>query len=163
MEQKRAMIVFNLGSWRFTYRVGAIIIRDGYVLLMRMAADDFWFVPGGRVEAGETAALALERELNEELGVKGQVGRLLWANENFFRMKQLPQHELGLYFQVTLPNDAHSDLLTKVTGKEADGTPYECGWHSLRSLGKIRLVPRFLVRALSNLPDAPRHVVEMDP
>jgi ADP-ribose pyrophosphatase YjhB (NUDIX family) len=92
------MIVFSIGSWRFTYRVGAIIIRDGYVLLMRMAGDDFWFVPGGRVEAGETAQLALEREDTEELGVTGQVGRLLWASENFFRMKQAPHHELALYF-----------------------------------------------------------------
>jgi hypothetical protein len=48
MARKRAMIVFSIGSWRFTYRVGAIIIRDGHVLLMRMTAEDFWFVPGGR-------------------------------------------------------------------------------------------------------------------
>jgi hypothetical protein len=41
------MIVFSIGSWRFTYRVGAIIARDGYVFLMRMAGDDFWFVPAG--------------------------------------------------------------------------------------------------------------------
>jgi len=26
MEQMRAMIVFNVGSWRFTYCAGAIII-----------------------------------------------------------------------------------------------------------------------------------------
>jgi ADP-ribose pyrophosphatase YjhB (NUDIX family) len=72
------MIVFSTGSWRFTYRVGAIIIRDGHVLLMRMGANDFWFVPGGRVEAGEVARVALEREVTEELGVTGEVGRLLW-------------------------------------------------------------------------------------
>jgi len=125
------MIVFSIGSWRFTYRVGAIIIRDGYVLLMRMAGDDFWFFPGGRVEAGETAQLALERKVTEELGVTGQVGRLLWASENFFRMKQGPHHELALYFLVTLPEDAHHGLSTRFSGKEADGTAFECAWHSL--------------------------------
>ena len=163
MRQERAMIVFSIGSWRFTYRVGAIIIRNDYVLLMRMAGDDFWFVPGGRVEAGETAQLALEREVTEELGVTGRVGRLLWANENFFRMKQAPHHELALYFLMTLPEDAHNDRRTKFSGKEADGTAYECAWHSLESLGKIRPLPGFLVRALSNLPNAPEHVVEVDP
>jgi hypothetical protein len=54
VDQKRAMIVFNVGSWRFTYGVGAIIILAGYVALM----------------SGDTAALALERELTEELGAR---------------------------------------------------------------------------------------------
>jgi hypothetical protein len=63
---------------------------------------------------------------------------------------------------VTLPEDAHNDLSTKFSGKEADGTAFECAWHSLASLGKVRLLPQFLVRALSNLPNAPEHVVEMD-
>jgi len=163
MGRKPAMIVFDIGSWRFTYRVGAIIIRDGHVLLMRMGANDFWFVPGGRVEAGETAQVALKREVTEELGVTGEVGRLLWTNENFFRMNETHCHELALYFLVTLSKDAHRDLSMTFIGKEADGTPYECAWHSLESLAKIRLVPRFLVRALPKLPHAPEHVVEVDP
>jgi ADP-ribose pyrophosphatase YjhB (NUDIX family) len=154
------MSVFEIGSWRFTYRVGAIIIRGGYVLLMRMAANDFWFV---RAEAGETARVALEREVTEELGVTGEVARLLWANENFFRMNQTHRHELALYFLVTLSKDAHTDLSMKFVGKEADGTPYERVWHSLGLLGEIRLVPRFLVSALPKLPHAPEHVVEVDP
>jgi hypothetical protein len=77
-------------------------------------------------------------------------------------MNRVHYHELALYFLVTLSEDAHSDLSTEFFGKEADRTPYECAWHPLESLGKIRLVPRFLVRTLSNLPDAPEHVVEID-
>ena len=64
---------------------------------------------------------------------------------------------------MTLSKDAHSDLSVKFIGKEAEGTPYECAWHSLESLGKIRLVPRFLVSSLPKLPHAPEHVVEVDP
>jgi ADP-ribose pyrophosphatase YjhB (NUDIX family) len=71
MTGERAMITFNAGAWRFNYRVGGVIVRDGHVLLMRMGSENFWFVPGGRIEAAEPTKAALEREVAEELGVAG--------------------------------------------------------------------------------------------
>jgi len=73
------MITFNAGAWRFNYRVGGMIVRDGHVLLMRIGSESFWFVSGGRIEAAKPAKAALEREVTEELGVAGQIGRMLWA------------------------------------------------------------------------------------
>ena len=73
------MITFNAGAWRFNYRVGGVKVRDGHVLLMRIGSEKFWFVPGGRIEGAEPAKAALEREVAEELGVVGQIGRMLWA------------------------------------------------------------------------------------
>jgi 8-oxo-dGTP diphosphatase len=49
--------------------VSAAIIRDGRVLVARRArgpALDIWTMPGGVVEAGETLAEALKREIEEE-------------------------------------------------------------------------------------------------
>jgi ADP-ribose pyrophosphatase YjhB (NUDIX family) len=155
------MITFEIGQWRFTYRVGAIIVRDGHVMLMRMGSGDFWFVPGGRVEAGEPAKAALGREVAEELGVEGQVGRLLWTSENFFKLNETLYHEIALYFLTTIPDDAHRELSGRFTGTEGE-TPYECAWYSLGSLGQIRLEPRFLVGKLNRLPDATEHVVHID-
>jgi len=52
--------------------VGAIIVNDGKVLIcQRSRTDSFplkWEFPGGKVEAGETHARALAREIMEELG-----------------------------------------------------------------------------------------------
>ena len=50
----------------------ASIFRDGHVLLVRRArapARGVYTLPGGRVEFGETLAIALKREIMEETGL----------------------------------------------------------------------------------------------
>ncbi len=52
--------------------VGAVVIRDGRVLLVRRGkppADGLWAIPGGSVRLGETLQQAAEREILEETGV----------------------------------------------------------------------------------------------
>ncbi len=50
--------------------VRAIIIRDNKILLVKHAGQrDFWCLPGGTIETGETIKQTLIRELNEELGI----------------------------------------------------------------------------------------------
>ena len=53
--------------------VAALVERDGAILMVREQGPDdpapTWMLPGGRVEAGETLAEALHRELAEETGL----------------------------------------------------------------------------------------------
>ena len=54
--------------------VGAIALDGDRLLLVkrgRPPAAGRWSVPGGRVEAGETLAEAVQRELMEETGLEG--------------------------------------------------------------------------------------------
>lgn len=57
----------------------AVLRRDGRVLVCRRTRPDYlagkWEFPGGKVEAGESVEACLARELEEELGIQGQVGR----------------------------------------------------------------------------------------
>lgn len=53
------------------YRVAirVLIVQDGKVLLVKEADDNWWALPGGGVDHGETIESTLVREVEEELGV----------------------------------------------------------------------------------------------
>jgi mutator protein MutT len=68
--------------------VSALIVQDGRLLLTQRTRSDQdypfrWETPGGKVEAGETHAEALVRELREELGseVESIRERDIWTGE----------------------------------------------------------------------------------
>lgn len=53
--------------------VGVLIRRDGHFLLTSRPPgkvyEGYWEFPGGKLESGESVALALRRELQEEIGI----------------------------------------------------------------------------------------------
>jgi len=53
------------------YRVAirVLIVQGDKVLLVKEAGDDWWALPGGGVDHGETVESTLVREVEEELGV----------------------------------------------------------------------------------------------
>jgi 8-oxo-dGTP diphosphatase len=56
--------------------------QDGRLLLVKPTYKAGWDIPGGYVEQGESPLSAARRELQEELGVSWQIGRLMsvdWA------------------------------------------------------------------------------------
>ncbi len=64
--------------------VGAIIVRENTILATQRGYGDWegwWEFPGGKVEEGETAEQALEREIAEELNASIEVGEHLCTAE----------------------------------------------------------------------------------
>ncbi|OLD89490.1 hypothetical protein AUG86_04730 [Euryarchaeota archaeon 13_1_20CM_4_64_14] len=60
--------------------VGALVFRDGAVLLVKRGAEpnrDRWSLPGGALETGETVEAAVVREIREETGVDVRPLRVL--------------------------------------------------------------------------------------
>src|SRR6266571_6701951 len=97
------MISFGQDGKRFNLRAAAVFVEDDRVLLHRAEYEDFWSLPGGRVEMLELAAEGLRREMREELGEEVSVGRLLWVAENSFAFQGVAYHEMGLYFLACHP------------------------------------------------------------
>ena len=137
---KLADIAFHVGGYKFNYRVAAIIEHRQRYLLSTVSTANFWFLPGGRVKAGESSLEAVSRELYEELGLAVQVRQLRWVVENFFTHNGQDFHEMSLYFSVPLPADAsHVYEESFFTGPDL-----EFRWFGLEALQGVDLRPSFL-------------------
>lgn len=80
-------------------RVAALIRREGSILLVRHRKEgrDYWLLPGGGVEYGESLAEALAREVREETGLEIGVGDLILVNDSIPPDKA--RHTVNLVFQ----------------------------------------------------------------
>ena len=65
-------------------RVGAIIMKNGKILMVGNDRADYLYSVGGRIKFGETSEEAVVREVFEETGVKMEIDRLGFIHENYF-------------------------------------------------------------------------------
>ena len=71
---------FVSGKEKFNYRVCAVIISEGKLLAMHDERSPYYYLPGGRVQMGETAEAAVAREVQEELEITPEIIRpLMWT------------------------------------------------------------------------------------
>lgn len=147
-------ISFKCGDKKFNYRVCAVMITDGKILAMHDERSPYYYLPGGRVEIGETAENAVIREVQEELGVTSAIVRPLWLNQAFFKedVDNLHYHELCIYF---LMNISDTDLLSRgeaFTVKEGNRT-HTFEWLDFHRLKDAYFYPLFLKKDIFNLPE----------
>lgn len=76
----------------------------GKILLTRRADNGRWCLPGGQMEAGESATEACLREMREETGLECSVARLIGVYSNRDLLLEYADgnrfHVLGLCFEV---------------------------------------------------------------
>jgi len=119
--------------------VGAVVVKDGQVLLVRRANDlnrGQWSIPGGTVELGETLAQATIREVREECQVEVEPGDVL----STFDMIQRDEKGRIRYHYVLI------DLTARyVSGKPVAGTDaLDVRWVDETELNKLDIVVRLL-------------------
>ena len=85
-----------------------LLVRRGRVLMVRRAVPPSrgaWDLPGGFIEAGETAEQAAEREVREELGIGVRLERVLGAIPDVYGRDRQPTLNL-LFIGHMLRDDA---------------------------------------------------------
>lgn len=151
------MIFFDTSEGCFNLRAVAVVIRNDHVLIHRSAGDDFWALPGGRVELFETTLETVAREMREELELECQIIRLLWHTESFFEHNSKRFHELANYFLVSLIDEHAIEPETDFEGVE-ESVDLIFRWVPLSNIAGYNLYPKFLKKGLNNLPSSAEHV-----
>lgn len=133
----------------FNYRVGAIIIRENKLLMVKNDKSPYYYSVGGRVKFCETAEEAVIREVFEETGINAQIDHLGFVHQNFFKIKDYVYHELAFFYYIKSVPEFDSICLEFDEG----GSTEHLHWIDLDNIEKEYLYPEFFKSELKNRSD----------
>jgi len=116
----------------------AVIIRDGQILLSRLAPhisrDGLWTLPGGGVEHGEDPRDAVVREVHEETSLEVRIGETahtfsLHLPDTWRKGRRVDAHSLRIVYEGWVPPDSPPPRVLEV-----DGSTVEAAWQPLEGV-----------------------------
>lgn len=127
----------------------AVVLVDGRLLLANHIDHDNTFLPGGHVDPLESCVTTIEREIEEEMGLKALVGNYLGAIEHCWYEDEIDRihHEINHYFIVSIAGIASGNSPPSIEDH------LRFFWSSLDDLERHNLRPaplRDLVRNYAN-------------
>jgi ADP-ribose pyrophosphatase YjhB (NUDIX family) len=111
--------------------VRALIVRNRHILVCQTNGRDYYFLPGGHVEFGETLRSALKREIYEELGAILTKAQFIGGIENMFDQDGRRKHEISFVYLADID-------LTDVASKESHVDFY---WFTIEQFINENIVP----------------------
>ncbi|VEU62491.1 NUDIX hydrolase [Mycoplasmopsis bovirhinis] len=139
-------VFFQSSDYLFKLRAGYLIIKDNKILLARDYIGSYFYLPGGKIEFGETSCHSVKRELQEELNLKAKETELLFHEENFYysQIFNSKVHEICFYYKVEV------DLLEFMLQdefelKENNLKTLYFKWINISDLAKIDFFPKSIL------------------
>lgn len=115
-------------------RAAAIVIKEGKILLMYRKRNDaeYYAIPGGHIENGESPEITAIRELKEETNLDAEIDYLFLENEgngwhNYF------------YMAKNIKGEAHFG--GEELARNSVENHYELKWMELSKISEINLLP----------------------
>ena len=151
-------LAFKTSQGGFTYRVGAIIIKDKKLLMAKHEDYPCYYTVGGKVRINETSEEAVIREAYEETGIKFQIDRLSFIHERFFEITGDHYHEIVFYF--LMKENTNIDLYCK---SFTDQGPKETlHWLPIERLDRTYLIPEFFKTKLLDNMVGIEHIISKE-
>jgi ADP-ribose pyrophosphatase YjhB (NUDIX family) len=123
----------------------AIVVEDGAFVVNKSrntkTGEEYFALPGGHVDPGESCVAALEREWQEELGGKLEVLDLCFVAESVYsgrKKEDSSRHELVLFFHANLASPLQhngKEISSPETGKNFQ-------WLRFEDLDASNLLPK---------------------
>lgn len=148
------------GDGIINLRVGAIILKDGKMLMVGNPKTAYYYTVGGRMQFGENPEEAVVREVREETGVELQIDRLGFVEQNYYLGDAYVYEgvmicEIGFYFYMKVPEDFEPASRQFTEGEEES---YLC-W--IDPLAPVPYFPVFLHEELKH-PSAEVKYIQTD-
>jgi len=132
----------------------AIFDERGRILLTRRMDNGQWCLPGGRMESGESAAEACEREVLEETGLSVRVKRLVGVYSHPDQLVVYPDgnkaHIVALHFE--------ANIISGELGLSNETTDF--GYFTLQEIEGMEMLGRHKERIIDTLEKHPEALIK---
>ena len=132
----------------------AVVVNDyGHLLLQRRTDNDYWSLPGGAMEVGESIAQTIAREVREETGLEVETTRLVGIYSD-------PRHVIA-YSNGEVRQQFSICFACRVVGGELHRSDEssDIGFFPKEQLANLNIQPSIRLRLQHFLEDRPEPVI----
>ena len=140
----------------FSLRAAALIVEKDQILLAKSNRYDCFYTVGGGINQNEASDTAILRECYEETGHHFEIDRLVFVQERFFALDNVPHHEVTFFY---LMKRSGFELQS---GAATDQSNEHLFWIPIKELGTTNVTPSFLRKELKAIPTHVVHIISYE-